>query len=255
MSIIGSPFPFPPTDPMKIIKTVGKVIGGIGKVAKYAWSVITGKDEKQDEIVRQKGYNPQKDTADEIAELNKLLEEYRSNISSAASDMEREMIVECSEMLQDIMDLFDEYNKNLKVMRSDSVKRKFDRALKGLRGTFAEHVQKRISLDDPECVKVLKLPKESNVKSQRLQEIKQKVFIEAGNEIVSRIKDCVDDFSETVEDSFFEHLERAEERKQEKVTAFEEMCKITDSDGNAAESVMMKANYMLAVCECAEELI
>ena len=249
MSIIGSPFPIPPIDPLKII---GDVIRGIGKVAKYAWNVITGQDEKQAAIANQKSVNPQKSTVDEMAELNKLLAEYRKGISDAAESMEREMIVECSMMLEDIMDVFTESNQHLKVMRSDSVERKFKRVAKDLKGTFAEYVQKRISLDDTECVKILKLPA-GELKNQRLQEMKQRVFVEASNEIVKRIKDAVEDFSDTVEDAFNDHLDRAEEQLHERTESFEELSRITENDTESVENVMLKANYLLAVCSYVED--
>ena len=249
MSIIGSPFPIPPIDPLKII---GDVIRGIGKVAKYAWNVITGQDEKQAAIANQKSVNPQKSTVDEMAELNKLLAEYRKGISDAAESMESEMIVECSMMLEDIMDVFTESNQHLKVMRSDSVERKFKRVAKDLKGTFAEYVQKRISLDDTECVKILKLPA-GELKNQRLQEMKQRVFVEASNEIVKRIKDAVEDFSDTVEDAFNDHLDRAEEQLHERTESFEELSRITENDTESVENVMLKANYLLAVCSYVED--
>ncbi|GEM_PF-2376927 len=232
----------------KVLPVIPAIIGAVGT----AWEKIKGKDRNQDRIAQQKGMNPEKNTANEIAELNKLLMEYRQSISAAADDMEREMIVECSMMLQDIMEVFETYNKELKIVRSDSVKRKFVRISKDLKGTFAEYVQKRISLDDAECVKILKLPA-GELKNQRLQEMKQRVFVEAGNEIIRRIRDAVDDFSETVEDTFSEHLEHAEEKVQEKTNAFEELSKMTDNDREAAESVLLKADYLLAVCAYADE--
>lgn len=232
---------------------IGGLLKGIGKVAKYAWSVITGTDEVQDEISKQKGINPEKSNANEIAELNKLLVDYRQNISSAATDMEREMIVECSMMLDEIMELFNEHNKTLKLVRSDSIKRKFSRACKDLKGTFASYVEKKFSLDDAECVKILKLPA-GDLKNQRLQEMKQNVFIEAGNEVIRRIKDTVDDFMETVEDAFDEHLERSEQVIQDKTEAFEDISKGFDGDSQEFESVIIKSNYMLAVCSYADTL-
>ena len=56
-------FPVPP---------IGNILRGIGKIAKYAWSVITGKDKVQEEIANKKSLNPEKSEANEIAELNKL---------------------------------------------------------------------------------------------------------------------------------------------------------------------------------------
>ena len=140
MSIL--PFPKPPFFPLP---DIGKILRNIGKVAKYTWSVITGKDEKQDEIANQKGLNPEKSDANEIAELNKLLVDYRQNIISAGNDIEREMIVECSMQMQDILELFEEYNKNLRVARTESVKRKFRHLNDELKGTFADYIGRRIS--------------------------------------------------------------------------------------------------------------
>ena len=258
---IFSVFPKPPLidggnldDGNPIGGFIGGLLKGIGKVAKYAWDVITGQDEVQDEIASKKGFNPEKSEANEIADLNKLLVEYRQNISVAADDMEREMLIECSMMLKEIMDVFEEQNKALKLVRTESVKRKFNRASKDLKGTFAEYVEKRFSLDDIECVKILKLPA-GDLKNQRLQEMKQSVFIQAGNEIIRRIKDTVDDFSETVEDTFDEHLERSEEAIQDKTDSFEKLGKGLDGNAKSLESVILKAGYLIAVCSYADTLI
>lgn len=249
MSIIGTPFPIPNPDPGIFVK----ILKGVGKVVKYAWNVITGEDEKQEQIAASRAINPTKNTADEIAELNQLLTEFRKNIASAADGMEHEMIVECSMMLQEIMNLFEEHNAKLKIARSESIKRKFSRIGKELKGTFADHVQKRISLDDAECVKILKLPA-GELKNQRLQEMKQKVFIEAGNEIIRRIRDAVQDSSDTVEDNFEMHLERTEDRIQEKAEAFSKLSMAADSDTQTVESILLKADYLAAVCSYADSL-
>lgn len=54
------------------------------------------------------------------------------------------MIVECSMELQEIMEVFEEFNENLKIARSESVKRKFRRLSAGLKGTFSEYIGKCI---------------------------------------------------------------------------------------------------------------
>ncbi|MBQ8135097.1 MAG: hypothetical protein IJ192_11945 [Clostridia bacterium] len=252
--------PFPPTDPgtlKKIVKGVvkvgKKVIEGIVNIGKTAWEAISGEDETQEEISRKKGFDPEKSEATDIAELNRLLNEYRTNISSAANDLEREMIIEYTEELKEIMNLFEEYNKELKVIRSETVKRRFKRMNNEIKGTFEEYISKRISLDDPEFVKILKLPA-GELKNQRLQEIKQKVFIEAGNEIVRKIKNAVDEFSDTVEDAFYEHLERAEQTVAEKNEAFENLTKVSDEDTESTEAILIRTDYIISVCSFANSL-
>ncbi len=236
-----------------VVKVGKKIIEGIVNIGKTAWNVITGDDKIQEELSNKKGFNPEKSEANDIAELNKLLNEYKANISAAANDLEREMIVEYADQLEEIMSVFEECNKDLKVIRSENIRRRFKRMNNGLKGTFEEYISKRISLDDPEFVKILKLPA-GELKNQRLQEIKQKVFIEAGNEIVRRIKNTVEEFTDTVEDAFNEHLERAEQSIEEKSEAFEEMSKVSEGDTQAMETVLTKADYMIAVCEFADSM-
>ena len=244
-----------------ILPFLGKIIKGIGtvaaKIGKHLISVLGLLDEPdivQDEIASQKGFSPEKSQADDIQKLNEMLVEYRSNISKAADDLEREMIVEYSEELNEIMAVFEEYNKTLKVARTESIQRRFNRLNKDLRGTFEKYISRRISFDDPELTGILKLPA-GELKSQRLQEFKKKVFIEATNDIIARIRDAVDDFSETVEDTFAEHLDRAEQAVEEKKEAFEKLTSGSDGDTNAAENVYIKADYLIAVCSYAEALI
>ena len=245
-------FPLPKLPPL--LPILGKVVKTVVKVAKGAWNLITGKDEVQEEISNQKSFNPEKIQADDIAELNRMLNEYRKNISAAAGDLEREMIIEYAEEMKEIMDTFEEYNKTLKVARSETIRRRYKRMSNDLKGTFEEYISKRISLDDPEFVKVLKLPA-GELKNQRLQEIKQKIFIEAKDDIIQKIKDAVDDFMETVEDAFTEHLDRAEESMAEKSQAFEELSLSSENDTETAEKVFVKADYIMALCSCAENIV
>ena len=245
-------FPLPKLPPL--LPILGKVVKTVVKVAKGAWNLITGKDEVQEEISNQMSFNPEKIQTDDIAELNRMLNEYRKNISAAAGDLEREMIIEYAEEMKEIMDTFEEYNKTLKVARSETIKRRYKRMSNDLKGTFEEYISKRISLDDPEFVKVLKLPS-GELKNQRLQEMKQKIFIEAKDDIIRKIKDAVDDFMETVEDAFTEHLDRAEESVREKGQAFEELSDASRDDTEAAEKVFIKADYIIALCSCAENIV
>ncbi len=250
MRVISSPFPLPPTDPT----IIGKIVKGIGKVVKYAWDVITGKDETQDVIASKKAIDPQKSTADEIAEMNKYLSEYRKSIFSAAEELEREMIVECSMMFQDIMVIYEEYNQKLSISRSETIKRKFSRIGKELKGTFEEYIQRKISLDNEECMKILKLPS-GDLKNQRLQELKQKAFIEAHNAIINKMNEAVQDLLYTVEDCIDAHLERAEECVREKSEVLKTLSEVTDHDARTVETVILKTDYLLAMCSYAELLL
>lgn len=222
-------------------------------IARRAWSAITGRDERQNELASRKGVNPEKSAASEIAELHKLLAEYRQGIVSAGDELEREMIVECSFEMKAIMDLFDEVNKELKIVRSASIKRKFKHLNGELKGTFSKYIEKEISLDNPECIKILKLPS-GELKNQRLQEMKQRVFLAAKNEMIDKIKYTVSDFSDTVEDAIMEHIDRISETIEDKKNVFEKISMSAEKDTDEIDGVLIHANYILSVCSYAEGL-
>ena len=115
-------------------------------------------------------------------------------------------------------------------------------------------MNKRFSLDDAECVKILKLPA-GDMKNQRLQQMKQDVFVQAGNEIINSIKDTVDEFSDTVQDAFEEHLDQLEETIQNKTDAFEELSTGFNGDKKALESVILKADYVISICSYANNFV
>ncbi len=81
----------------------GGFFGPLLEIGKAILSFFKGKDVKQEEIAHKKSLDPEKSEANEIAELNKLLMEYKQNIISAGGDLEREMIAECAIQMQAIM--------------------------------------------------------------------------------------------------------------------------------------------------------
>ncbi len=243
MSIV--PMPPKPSLPI-LIEVVKRFVDG----AKKVWNALRGKDKKQDEIAQQKGVNIAKSKADEISDLNQLLMEYRANISDAADSLEHDMIMECVDMIDSIMEDLKEHNEKLKVVRIERSKRRFSNVNRELKGTFSEYIKKRISLDDSECLAALKLPA-GELKNKRLQELKEKAFIEASNEILDRVKKTVDDFIYDIEDAFYEHLERSEEKLAEKTAAFEKLSDM--GDHGSQEEILLNSGYIIAMCKIAED--
>ncbi len=238
----------------KILSTVSKFLLHTRPFIFGAWDRIKRPDETQDKISNQKGIDVEKSKVDEIQKLNEMLIEYRGNISRAGDDLERQMIVEYSEALNEILDTFDEYNKTLKVIRLESVKRRFDITNENLRGTFENYICKKISFDNPKLTSILKMPA-GELKSQHLQEMKQNIFIEAANDIVKKIKKATDDFATTLEESFELSFERAEYSIEEKREAFEKLSETLNGNATAAENVYVKSDYTIAVCSYAEAMI
>ncbi len=240
--------PFPgPFDPGKVIET-------IVRVGKAVWGALTGRDRHQEELGREKALNPAKAEADEIAALNQLLNEFRQNIITATDALERELIAECSMYFSDVMKTFERSNESLKVYRAEVFDRKFRQALDDMKGTFSSYITRRISLDDAQCVKALKLPA-GELKTQRLQELKIGVFQEGTNEIIRKAERTMDDFIDTIEYAFCNRLDHLEETAAEKKKAFQRIAERENDTAQEIESVISAAMYAISLCEYADMLI
>ena len=86
-------------------------------------------------------------------------------------------------------------------------------------------------------------------------ELKEKVFLEAANEITRKIKENVEDFSETVEDAFYEHLDQNEVKLNEKTEAFEKLSHVAENDTVSVESALLSSDYMIALCSYGDVLM
>ena len=65
----------------------------------------------------------------------------------------------------------------------------------------------------------------------------------------------VDEFSDTVQDAFEEHLDQLEETIQNKTDAFEELSTGFNGDKKALESVILKADYVISICSYANNFV
>lgn len=202
--MIRSPFPFPVPMP-----DLGKIWDKTKKIVK----IIFGKDEE--EVKQQKGFNTEKSSASDIMALNTALNNCRMSFKESFDELESELKKECQRTIDGILEMIDSINSSVKVCNVSSMKRQLSYIVDDINGTAMNHMNRRISLDDAECLAILKLPA-GDLKGTRMNELKKKIYSEAigivSDKIRKSIMNILDNISDTVEDKVGDIELKAEEK-------------------------------------------
>lgn len=235
---IINPFPFPIPKPGDVFGLLKRVVTA-GK--RFLDVLIKG-----DDIKEKAPLNTQNGTVDGMIELSTALSEYRNKVKIESKQLEETIAEVCRNVFEGIIESVEFANADFQFYRIERLKRKFDSFIDEIDGIFERNVGKRLSLDDSECIAILKMPA-GELKGQRMAELKKKVFAESVVGLCKRINEFQDEFFESIEMSVDSRLETIEEKLQEKASIFETLTKNTDVLNEQKEKVTLEAGYMISL--------
>ena len=235
-----------PKDPGKILGIFKRIIQA-GK--KFFDVLING-----DDIKNKKPVNPQKDTADDIMQLNAVLQEYRRNVSAESKELENGIKEVCREVFNQIIESVEFANSEFNFYKTSTLQRKLDEYLSEIDGIFEMNVIKRISLDDTECEKILKmLP--GDLKGTRMAELKKKVFKESIEDLCKKLDNFQMDISESMEMAVSYRLDSLENSLEEKKAAFEKMTEDTENTKSEKEKICLYSVFKMSMAALCGQIV
>lgn len=239
-NIIRDPNPYPNPILFKVLKKVGKKILDVGK---KVVNFLFGDDVKDEEPL-----DLEKNGTNDIFRLNEILMNHRKLVKSEMEPVENDVINYCKEVFDSIIESLEFANEQVLIYRTDRIKRKTNNFLESLHGIFEIYTTKRISLDDEECVNILKMmPGEP--KSQKMADLKKKVFKESVDEINKRLLEFSNDFFEDIETSVNTRLEGLEEKLNEKTDIFGKIANSNNEQNEEFEKITLKSSYISSLSE------
>ncbi|RUL49885.1 hypothetical protein [Lysinibacillus antri] len=234
------PIPFPIPD-----------LGTIFKTAKKIFDLFFNKDQEQEAvketISKQKPTDINVTEISDIYELNSILNSFSMLLQQKANTIEYEIIKECNyffDDLQDTLSMLNDDNKNFILFKLDRYTRKLEKIKSDLTGTMANFISRRVSLDDEECRRILKmLP--GATKSKRMDEFEQSVIFEAVMEVTNKIKEKMVDFEEDLVQVIEDRMEEISKVATKNESSFLQLIESKNHDVQKYEQV--KIESMLAV--------
>ena len=239
---IASIAPIPPEILLPLIEMASKVV-----------DKVLGKVFADDKTKEQPAYNPEKSEAADVAEINAALVDYRGEVKKATAELEGEIKKTCESVFTEVLSSLEFANEEFEFYRPSRLKRKLDTFLQEMDGIFANYTAKRISLDNADCLAVLKM-RPGDLKGQRMRELKELVFKESVEEVNQKLNNFVGEFFEDMEFSVDHRMAEVEQRLEEKIAAFEIAESNDAKNSGRLEEIIYHAGYLRSVLLAAESI-
>lgn len=250
---IPSPFPQKP-DPLlkELVRIVFKGIGNLtGRIGRAICELFKPNPKDRD----QKPLNEQKSSADDIAQIHQLLADYRSEANHAAAELIKGIKEDCNSFFEKIISQFEHYSKEFGMDHmTGTYKKRFSGTIDDLDDIFDRCLSKKFSLDDSECISILKMmPGES--KANRMAEFKKSVFSKAIDEICKSVEKSIEEFFDTVDDTFMVKINSIAASIEEKTNAFQVMTNEREKSDSEIQLTQLNSIETLTYANIALDLL
>lgn len=243
-------------------RKVGKVIEKVGdKVAeKTGWYGISElgtaiQDICSEEVSKERSYDKNEANVLTTERLNEILVSFSERYLQHCENLEEQCIEEVEDYCNALIDLLEESseftkdNSNLK-----RVKRNRSKIRTTIIGSLKEPLAKRMSLDDPECLKILKLDS-GKEKEKAMKKFSKKIIRESLNNLAMKVTDVLQEQTEGIEEYFTDYAESQEKKVKIAKRQYEAMLKEGRSKESDIEKSIMEPMAVLKAAELVKSII
>ena len=233
--------------PIRAIKNA--VSKAIDKVDSW----LTGTKKHSSHFEYEESYDPTKAQLESTMRINNALTEFRLDVEMTSDDVERDVIRLSRESLDEFVEQLREYNKitygerrlniNLNALERDNRRTEDE-----VHGYIKKRVLKRVSLDDSECLEILKMDK-GEEKRRKMDAFFQKILRDAINELCDMLRKNMTTQSENVADRIQSRIDDIVRSVTEKSKKFKEVEKMKQSNEKGLEQQQAEFAYLVSVCE------
>ena len=191
--------------------------------------------------------------------VQNALTQFREDTRSRSEKLENEIIKESRETLDDFLNDVKKYN-NIKYGGSrlnvniGQIERENRKTEDKIHGFIVKRVAKRISLDDNECLEILKLDA-GKEKEKRLDEFYKKVLKEAIKDLEEILRDAMEKQTDIVEDHISSRIESIVNTVTNKTNDFNKIQQVKNSDESKMEQEQIKLSHFVTMCDMGLSLL
>lgn len=187
-----------PIDPKKLLK-----------ILKFGWDFIKNVLDNTG-LEKTKSVNVDDCDVSDISEINSIFNKFVSSIESEVDYIEEKIKEELYYYLDEIIDFLEEKKK---IFRTDSIvlrsNKQINRLKEKIDGKLKREVSKRISLDNPECKRIIRM-QPGNKKSEKLKLFFEKTISESVNDLIKFIRENIEELFDDIEFSIDMKLDEIE---------------------------------------------
>lgn len=239
------------------IEKVGRVIKServeqIGSNLKYMCTEV-------DKVARKTGetdsYDKERARLIETQRINDALTHFSLNLQKQADELEEGALEESRVYFEYLIEeLRDTSHTNNMKININRIKRELLKIEKSIRGSFKNHLAKRISLDDQECLNILKLEAGAE-KEEAMKRLGNKVLKEAREQLCESIRECLIDQQEYIDDQVMDKMDEIILNLKELSTKVNEFEVLKENNESQIEMEKIKCISKLQIIDTALRIL
>ena len=204
-------------------------------------------------------YNPDTSSLEATIKIQQALSEFKSDTQSRSAKLENEVVKESRESLDAFIEDLRKYNKikygsrrlNINI---SSIERENRKTEDKIHGFIVKRVSKRISLEDDECLGILKMDP-GKEKEKALDGFYKKVLKEAVSELSDDLSSNIETQSDNVCNHHQQRIDSIVDVCESKMNEFENIRNIKESDEDKIEQEQIRLTNVIAMCDIALDII
>lgn len=236
-----------------VIETTGRVLKSetiekIGRGIKDACTDVSRDTGKTDR------YDKERARLEETKRINMILTEFSLNLENKADEIEKTAIEESKVYFEQLI-------KELNNSKSDTginvsrIERTMSRVEREIKGNLKTYISKRVSIDDSECLEILKL-EAGYKKENEMKKFSEKILQQGLNNLVKDIKDVIKEQNDIVTEVIEERLEDINSNLDRKIKDFNLLESSKLKTEKEVEKVKKELNLKIKLSEaCINSLV
>ena len=200
-------------------------------------------------------YNASKAQLEETLLVNKFFTDFHIKIENTADDLEVKAVKDARETIDSVVEYIKKINQ--KEFSGKALNINLERLLRENRktediiyGSIKKYVQKRISLDDNECEKILEMSS-GNKKENAMNEFCNKVLKEAIIDVCEKIEKSMYEQIENLSDQINERINFVEYNATETIKKYNKIKELKVNDENGFTMQIGQLGYEISISEYA----
>lgn len=204
-------------------------------------------------VSKEESYDPEKAKMEETLRINNILVSFRTTIETKSDKLEKDALEISRKSIDGLIDYLKSINNkkysgkalNINIERLIRENRKTEDSIHGY---IKKHVQKRVSLDDSECLAILKMESGSE-KENKMTAFSNKVLGEAIKELSNKIRKSIQEQADNIADQIKDRIDLVESTSANTIEKYKEIEKLKENNEEGLESEITNMGYFISLCD------
>lgn len=197
-------------------------------------------------------YDKEKARIEETRRISEILSAYSLSLEDQADELERSCIKESREFFDKLIGYFEESHSKDLTVNTKRLKKAFKDIEKAIDGNIKKHMAKRVSIDDAECLEILKMAP-GELKKRAMKRFGQQVFSESLNQLSDKIRDIIHEQEEYLSEVLEDHIQEVMNIAQTQYQEWEQIEELKNRDEAELKKQTESIEFRIQVCNYALE--